>query len=172
MKTFKKIILLLSVVMLPGLIFSQSNPLDEMIAKYKDKEGFYYLELKTDMFNKHKDEENKVSQQKRVINILMLSYEEGQNTSYKAKTIYKEFSREIDKDNYIGLIEVKSSGDNVEILVKEIKDIITEVIILIKEEKEAAMIAITGNFDLKDLAKFSELKKCKGLEILGKICEE
>jgi hypothetical protein len=44
--------------------------------------------------------------------------------------------------------------------------------IVIQENKETTILAASGSFDLKDVAKFSEMKNCRGLETLEKFCEE
>jgi len=57
-------------------------------------------------------------------------------------------------------------------MVKKNGDILSEVIIMVQEDDETTLIAASGNFDLKDLAKFGNMDKCKGLKVLSELCED
>ena len=168
----KKVLILVSAVMFMFCIsiFAQQNPLDGFLAKYSGKEGVKFLELKTNMVGSEKSENEQYSN--KVIDLKMISIKGSGPKGNEAKNLYNEFFQEFNKDNYIGLVEVKSSGDNVEILVKKENNRISEFIIAVKEEVETTLIAASGNFDLKDLAKISEFQNCKGLQVLEKLCEE
>jgi len=172
MKKIKRKFSLLILAIAPAILFAQVNPLDNYIEKYSNETGFYYLDLKTNMFQSSDNDKNTNPGQDEMINLKILSFEEGDNTKYNASKIYNDFVNSIEKENYRGLIEVKSSDENVEMMVKKEGNIIKEFIITIKEDKETTLVSATGNFDLKDLAKFSDTKNCKGLEVLKKLCEE
>lgn len=73
---------------------------------------------------------------------------------------------------YKGLVEVKSSGENINMMVKKEGDQLSEIVIIVQEKDETTFMVATGNFDLKDIAKLSELKNCKGLQTLEKLCED
>ena len=171
MNTLKKIFVILLVIGIPGILAAQSNPLDSYIEKYEGQDGFFFLKLETNLAG-IEGEGNKDSEFDKIINLRMLSFEEGKSTKYDASEIYKNFIGEMGKDEYTGIMEVKSSGDNVEMMVKKNGDMLSEVILTVREEDETTIIAASGNFDLKDLAKFNNIKKCKGLEIFGKLCED
>ncbi len=167
----RKIFSLLILATAPAILFAQVNPLDSYFEKYSSETGFYYLDLKTNMFQSSDDKSTNTGKDK-MVSLKILSFEEGDNTKYNASKIYNDFVNSIEKANYRGLIEVKSSDENVEMMVKKEGNIIKEFIITIKEDKETTLVSATGNFDLKDLAKFSDTKNCKGLEVLKKLCEE
>jgi len=171
MNTLKKIFVVLLVIGIPIMLGAQSNPLDSYIDKYEGQDGFFFLKLETNMAG-IEGEDDKDSDFNKIINLRMLSYEEGKSTKYEASEICKGFEGQVGKDDYTGIMEVKSSGDDVEMMVRKNGNILSEVIITIREEGEVTLIAASGNFDLKDLAKFNNIEKCKGLEILGKICED
>lgn len=171
MNTLKKIFVILLVIGIPGILAAQSNPLDSYIEKYEGQDGFFFLKLETNLAGID-GEDDKDSEFNKIIKLRMLSFEEGKSTKYDASEIYKDFTSKIGKNAYTGIMEVKSSGDNVEMLVKRNDDKLSELIITIQEEGETTLIAASGNFDLKDLAKFNNINKCKGLEILGELCED
>lgn len=157
--------------LVPVLLSAQSNPLDTYIAKYSLTPGFYFFDLKTNMFNPS-DEEGEMTSEMSVINLKMISVDDDESPAVSSSGLYAEFYNDFKKDDYKGLVEVKSSGENVEMMVKKEDGFINEMIITIQGENETTLIVATGKFSLKDMAKFSNAKKCKGFEILGQLCEE
>ena len=170
MKNIVKSAGLLSLLLIPLLALTQTNPLDNLIRKYAHQDGIYFLDLTTNMFNPTADSTSSSSQ--REINLKVLSVQNNANTNFALTDIYNEMMGTIDKSAYKGLIEIKKSGQNVEFLVRKDGNMVKNLIIAVKEEKEITLIAASGNFDLKDLAKFKQIEKCKGLQILGQLSEE
>ncbi|HPE54947.1 MAG TPA: DUF4252 domain-containing protein [Bacteroidales bacterium] len=169
MKT-KIIAILIILAAIPAMLAAQSNPLDQMIKKYSDKQGFYFLDLKTNLMSKLVDSTGQSNN--KVINLKMITFNEDQNNSFKASNLYKQFFNGFDKSNYKGVIEVKSSGNNVEMLIRKEGDKLAEVIIVVQEETEITLIAASGNFDMSDLSKFEHMKSCHGMQIINQLCEE
>lgn len=157
--------------LMPVLLSAQSNPLDSYIAKYSETPGFYYFDLKTNMFNPSDDEGGNDGEAS-IINLKMISVDDVKNPGISSSALYDKFYKGIKKNDYKGLVEVKSNGENVEMIVKKDGNYIKEMIITIQDEEETTLIVATGNFSLKDMAKFSNAKKCKGFEILGQLCED
>ncbi|MBN1338787.1 MAG: DUF4252 domain-containing protein, partial [Bacteroidales bacterium] len=135
-------------------------------------EGYYFLELNTNMLGLKNSGGKSTPGFSEKVNLLMVSCDAKEAGKGKAGALYDEFRQQINVDDYKGLVEVKSKGDNVEFLVKKDKETIASVIIMIKEKEETTLISVAGKFSLNDLTKFSGMQGCKGLEILGKICEE
>ena len=171
MKIFNKIVLIVISGLFSVVLSAQSNPLDGLIAKYADMPGFYFLDMKTNMLSSA-GEENVTPAERKLISIKILSFEESSSTQFKAADIYDQFNSTIDINTYKGLVEVKSSGDKVDMMVKKDGDKLSEVIITIRENNETTFIAATGSFDLKDIAKFSDMKHCHGIETIEKLCED
>ncbi|MCF8368395.1 MAG: DUF4252 domain-containing protein [Bacteroidales bacterium] len=166
----KKIIIIgvvLAVFIQTGI--TQNNPLDQFMTKYASDKNYKFLELKTNMIGHSKEDNTSVN---KVLRLKMITQKESGLKGNDAVNFYDEFFKTFNKKEYVGLVEVKSSGDNIEILVKNKDNFVSEFIIAINEESETTIIAASGNFDLKDLAKLSEFQNCKGLQVLDKLCEE
>lgn len=171
MKITYKILLILIAGLFPALLSAQENTLDGLLSKYGDQPGFYFLELKTNMFSS--EQETDVSpMQGKLITIKVLSYTEGSSNQSKAEEVYEHLMSGINVDSYKGLIEVKSSGDKIDMMVKKDGEKLSEIIIIVRESTETTIVAASGSFDLKDIARFSEMKNCRGLETLEKLCED
>ena len=172
MKTSLRTTFLAFIIAIPGILLAQVNPLDSYIDKYEGAPGFYYMDMKTNMLDfKDKDEESTKSSTN-IINFKIVSFEKNENSKFDPTMIYKDFNKTLNKDVYKGLVEVKSSGENVNMVVRKEGDQLSEIIIIVQEEDETTLMVATGNFDLKDIAKLSELKNCKGLQTLEKLCED
>jgi len=161
MKTQISFLALLTVITLAGM--SQENPLNGLIEKYAIQEGFYFLDVNTNMMS---DEPGNI------IHLKLLSFEQEKNPAYNPAGIYDEFFSQIDKNLYKGLVEVKSSGDNMEMLVRKEGEKIAEVIVAVKGDLETILIAASGTFTLKNLAKFGAAENCRGFKVLEELCEE
>jgi hypothetical protein len=171
MKITYKIILLLITGLFPALLSAQSNALDGLLSKYADQPGFYFLELKTNMFSSEQETNGSPTPGK-LITVKILSYEEGSSNQSNATDVYEQLRSEIDVNTYKGLIEVKSSGDKIDMMVKKDGVKLSEIVIIVRESTETTVIAASGSLDLKDIAKFSEMKNCHSLETLKKLCED
>ena len=172
MKNSIKISFLAFILVIPGILLAQVNPLDCYIEKYEGDPGFYYMDLKTNMFNLNDEEKGTQSTQNKIIDFKIVSFEKNENSKFDPTKIYNDFNKTINKDVYKGLVEVKSSGENINMMVKKEGDQLSEIVIIVQEKDETTLMVATGNFDLKDIAKLSELKNCKGLQALEKLCED
>lgn len=172
MKKTIKISILALIISLPVILFAQSNPLDSYISQYEGTPGFYYMDMKTNMFSFDENEQDSPKTESNVIDFKIVSFEKTEKAKFDPANIYKNFSKTLNADSYRGLVTVKSSGENVEMLVKKEGNQIAEIVIIVQEKDETILMVATGNFDLKDIAKLRNLKDCKGLEALEKLCED
>jgi hypothetical protein len=154
-----------------GTGYSQTNPLENFMSDMKDAPGFYFMNLETNLVVSG-DKEAGQTDHTKVINLKVFSFDQKENGNFSAKNIYNDFFSKVNRNDYKGLIEVKSSGDHVEMMVKEEGDRISQFIMTIREEDETTIIAASGNFDLKDLSKLGALKNSKSFEILQTLSEE
>jgi len=172
MKHSVKISFITLIIAIPGILLAQDNPLDRYIEKYDGDPGFYYMDLKTNMFNFNDEDKGSQTTQNKIIDFKIVSFEKKDNSKFDPAKIYNDFTKTLNKDIYKGLVEVKSSGENVNMVVKKQGNQIAEIIITVQEKDETTLMVATGNFDLKDVAKLSDVKNCKGLQTLEKLCED
>ena len=172
MKNSIKISFLALIIAIPGILLAQVNPLDSYIEKYEGDPGFYYMDLKTNMFNFEDEKMETPTNRTDIIDFKIVSFEKKENSKFDPNKIYNDFNKTLNKDVYKGLVEVKSSGKNINLMVKKEGDQLTEIVIIVQEKEETTLIVATGNFDLKDIAKLSKLKDCKGFQTLEKLCKD
>ncbi len=172
MKKTIKISILALIISLPAILFAQTNPLDSYISQYVGTPGFYYMDMKTNMLGFDENEKDSPKTESNIIDFKIVSFEKNEKAKFDPANIYDNFTKTLNADNYRGLVTVKSSGENVEILVKKERNQIVEIVIIAKDKDETTLMVATGNFDLKDITKLSNLKNCKGIEALEKLCED
>lgn len=172
MKNIEKISLLVLLIAIPAILFAQTNPLDSYISQYEGTQGFYYMDMKTNMFGFDDEELGTQKSSTNVIDFKIVSFEKGENSKFEPANMYDNFTKTLNDNVYKGLVNVKSSGENVEMLVKKEGNQIKELIVIVQENDETTFMVATGNFDLKDITKLKNLKNCKGLEALEKLCED
>lgn len=171
MKNIEKFWLLILIIAIPAILSAQTNPLDSYISKYEGTPGFYYMDMKTNMFS-FEEEDGSAKTESNIIDFKIVSFESIEKAKFDPASIYDNFAKTLNPDVYKGLVDVKSSGENVEMLVKKDGKQIAEIVIIVQEKDETTLMVATGNFDLKDITKLKNLKDCKGLEVLEKLCED
>lgn len=157
-------------LVIPLALLSQMNPLDGFLKDYKGQDGVFFMDMSTNMLSACKEGEAKDVNM--VINLKILSFDKSNKSGLSAKELSEAFFSQVNRDNYIGLVEVKSPDENVEIMVKKENKSISELILVARDDSKISFIAASGNFDLKDLASLKGMQNCSSLKLLGQMCEE
>ena len=118
------------------------------------------------------EEGEKSRNQSEIVYLRMLTFKESENVNKEASNVYNEFLKVFDKDVYKGLIDVNSSGEKVDMMVKKEDGKVSEIIIVIFDKTETMLVSASGNFDLKKLANFKQIENCKRLGSLKQLCED
>ena len=163
----RKIALLLPLLILPLLVNAQKSPIDQLFEKYSGKEGFTTVLVNEEMFKviSHMEEETgdiegKLGKIKRVRVIA----QEDEYASNK-KVNFMDELRGIDFDEYMELVVVKNSEQDVLVLAREEGGKLAELLVLVGGE-ENVLVSVEGKFTMEDLEALSDLG---GLEVLGNV---
>ncbi|MCK5028479.1 MAG: DUF4252 domain-containing protein, partial [Bacteroidales bacterium] len=169
-KTMKKIILLLTVVLLnlPG--FSQNTPVDDLFDKYSGQEGFTSVYITSYMFSMFTDVETNDPEfdelMKNLKGIKILATDE----TYEGNAnFYKEIIDKLPMEDYKVLMVIKEKDQDVKFLINEKDGKIIELLLIAGGKDENALISIKGNIDLKNISKLSKSMNINGLEHLEEI---
>lgn len=169
MKRKSFISLLLAILISPIFLQSQNIFLDGIFEKYSNQKGFTYVNITPDMFDLFSDKTNTKDSSKfmelvkGLTGIKVLTYEKS---GTKIKAIYEEVLKNIPKGLYKELMVVKSENTNVKFLIHKENNKIMELVLLVSEENQFALISITGDIDLKKVKKLSKQMNIKGLDNL------
>ena len=80
-----------------------------------------------------------------------------------------KFKREIKKENYDELMIVRDGDSDVDFLIKERKGKISDLLLVVEEPDEFVIVNISGEIDLKTIAKVTENLDIKGKKHLEKL---
>ncbi|HZK06863.1 MAG TPA: DUF4252 domain-containing protein [Bacteroidales bacterium] len=164
------------VLMLSGATAQAQNVTDALFDKYGAKDGFTTVHVTKELFSlfaeitqeaegEDMQELNKVVQGLEYIRILML-----EDTVQSLRLI--EFKNELNgvklKD-FSELMTVNEGGESVKFMIRKNGKNINELLLIINQPNEAGFISITGNIDLKTIAKLSKSMNIDGMKNLEKI---
>jgi hypothetical protein len=170
----KKLILLITLICLGPSIQAQTNPIDEMFNKYSEKDGFTIVTISGKMFSMfaNMDEENKDADNviTKLKSIRILSVEDtllNVNLNF-----YTELSKKLDMAVYEDLMLVKEGKDITRFLIKQTRNIISELLIVTGGPGGNSLISIKGDLNLKSISELSESVGIDELKSLDKIEKE
>lgn len=174
----KKITMIVAalMLMLTGANVKAQSPTDALFDKYGANDGFTTVHVTKELFSLFAEvtqeaegddmqELNKVVQGLDYIRILMLE------DTLQTRQL-KDFKNELNSVQLKGfseLMTVNEGGESVKFMIRKNGKNINELLLIINQPNEAGFISITGNIDLKTIAKLSKSMNIDGMENLEKI---
>lgn len=167
----KKLILTTAVLMFTVSIWAQNKAVDKLFDKYGGKDGYTTVVITKYMFGlfsnvETTEDDEYMNMIKNLDNIRILSAP-GQSES--GVNFHDEVMNSLPKNEYEELMVIKDGGQDVKFLVKEEKDKIVELLMIIGGSEENVLISITGIIDMQTVAKLSKSMNIEGMENLEKI---
>lgn len=169
----KKILIACVLVVSSILVEAQNSAVDQLFAKYADKDGFTTVSISKAMFSlfasesESKDDFNKAV--KGLESIRILAPDSAIQAMYKGKlNFYNEMSKSLPITQYEELMSVKEKDQVFKMLIRKKGSVITE-FLMIGGGRENVLICILGNIDLKTISKLSKTMDIDGMEELDKL---
>jgi len=166
----KKLIVSITLILVSFMVSAQNSAVDQLFAKYADKDGFTAVSISKGMFNlfagenESKDEFSKAVKGLESIRILT-----PDETLQKGNlNFYKEISKNLPMAQYEELMSVKEKDQVFKMLIRKKGNVITE-FIMIGGGKDNVLICITGIINLKSISKLSKAMDIEGMENIDKI---
>jgi hypothetical protein len=170
----------LSLVYLP-MKMSAQNTTDDLFNKYGTAEGFTSVNVSSELFSlfaqiaeESDDAEvrelNKMIRELKQIRILMFNQSDaaaGENID--------DFKKELTNlklKDFTELMTVREADQTFRFMIQKDGKIIRELLLLIDQPSETGFISITGNIDLKTIAKLSRTMNIQGLDKLEQLEKE
>ena len=168
MKNFK--IYFLSALIAAGLFAceSQKKVSDVIYDKYNDQSGFSMIALPPNFVDNFVEEGKK--EQKDLLNQirdLRLMTFDDEVDGKEGKSIYTDIDKLLDKRGFEELVSINKDGFKITVQVKQNKDIVREMHVLVKGEEKFFIASLIGRIDLNtiteamnnvDFEDFGELK--------------
>jgi hypothetical protein len=178
----KTSVIRLAIVLLlfaPVLLTAQS-PADKIFEKYAGQEGFTTVNISKEMFQmlqqmgsgNAKDtnmvEMKKMMDQLNGLKVLTFSFDSTKIS--KAVGIYNEFAGAFPASSYKELMTINEGREYVKFMTRQDgSGKISEMVMLMKDKTEVALLSLTGTIDLSTVSKLSKNMNIHGMENLQKM---
>lgn len=162
----KKIIILI-LLCFYGLWSSAQSLVEEFYNKHGEEVPFTVVNVSAKMFSLITDTADPKTKSiiKNLTGFRLLK------TTMLAPNFYREALSMVEKSkhNFEELVSVKEGKENVRIYIREVKDVVTELVVLVISGNEFVIMGFTGSIDLKKISQLSDSMNISGMEYLNKI---
>jgi len=179
MKTMMLKVVCMALLMVPFLSHAQS-PIDKVFEKYASQDGFTSVNISKEMFQMlmqmgqgdSKDtsmvEIKKMMEQLTGLKVLTFAFDSSKIV--KAVSVYNEFAGVFPANTYKELMTINEGRQNIKFMTKQdANGKISEMVMLMKDKTEVAVLSLTGNIDLSTVSKLSKGMNIHGMEGLKKM---
>lgn len=176
-KSITKTTIFITMLLFASFVNAQNSPTDALFEKYGSKDGFTTVQINKELFTmfaeiSKESTEAEIKEMEEVLNkleyIRVLMYETEKN---KSQT-FTQFKSELDGIKLQGFTElmiVKETGKEFRFMVRKTSSGRISELLMIMKGPESGFVSITGDIDMKSIAKISKSMNVKGLENLQKI---
>lgn len=180
MKNFMLSIVTLALIA-TGFSVQAQSPTDDLFEKYGARDGFTTVHVTKELFSlfaeiSNESDEAEVQEINEVIkgleHIRILMYDGSDETDVQTVADFKKQLENVQLNNFTELMTVKEGKEMVKFMIQKNGKNVKELLLLINQPMEAGFISITGDIDLKSIAKLSKSMNIKGLENLEKLDKE
>ncbi len=180
MKNVISIIAVLAIVLMPVVSAAQKSPTDKLFDKYGAKDGFTTVHITKELFSLFAEvtEESDSEDANELQNVLngleyvrILFYECDDGDEYAILNDFREQLNNMEMNNFTELMTIKDNNEEVKFMIRKEGKIIKELLLLFNDKNQAGFVSITGDINLKSIAKLSNSMNIKGLEKLQEIHE-
>jgi hypothetical protein len=166
----KRIVVFLLAICISIVLKAQKSPVDDLIDKYSDREGFTVVTISSKMLGLFAGQDSKEKDAGDIINklksIRILSVEDS--TLNQNLNFYTELSKKMNFSEYEDLMVVKEGPNMTKFLVRQKGNAISELLVIVGGPGGNSIISIKGDLDLKSI---SELSKDVGIQQLKSLDE-
>jgi len=168
------------VFLLTPLFLNAQSPIDKVFEKYASQEGFTTVNVSKEMFQmiiqmgKGDAKDTSMVEMKKMMeqlnNLKVLTFNFDSTKVVKAVAVYNEFAGVFPAGTYKELMTINEGRENIKFMTKQdAAGKISEMVMLMKNKTEVAVLSLTGNIDLSTISKLSKGMNFHGLEGLKKM---
>jgi hypothetical protein len=166
-------------LMVPFLLNAQS-PIDKVYEKYAGQDRFTTVNVSKEMFQMFQQmgssnandttmlELKKMMEQLNGLKVLTYTFDS--TDMVKAVAVYNEFAAAFPPSVYKELMTINEGREYIKFMTKhDASGKITEMVMLMKDKKDVAVLSLTGLIDLSTVSRLSKGMNIHGMEKLNKI---
>jgi hypothetical protein len=166
--------------LLAPILLNAQSPIDKVFDKYGSQDGFTSVNISKEMFQMlmklgqgdSKDtsmvEIKQMMEQLTGLKVLTFTFDSSKIV--KAVSVYNEFAGVFPAGVYKELMTINEGRQNIKFMTKQdAGGRISEMVMLMKDKTEVAVLSLTGNIDLSTVSKLSKGMNIHGMEGLKKM---
>lgn len=167
--------------MLMSFSVAAQSPTDDLFDEYGSKDGFTTVHVTKELFSlfaeiSEESEDAEVQEINEVVSgldyIRILMYDASDSTNADVLADFKSELAQVKLKDFSELMTVKENDEMVKFMIRKEGKKIKELLLLINQPDEAGFISITGNIDLKSIAKLSKSMNIDGLDELQRLNDD
>lgn len=166
----KKLAITLIVIIIGTSTYAQDNAITKYFSKYQSDTSFTKVSVTSKMFSLFTELDVEDESEKEVLDaisklkgIKALINERPSN----AAALYKDAVSKISGDSkYEELMSVEDAEENVKFMIRDNKNIINELFMIVGGKKRFMVMSLYGVIDLKQIGKLSKVMNMKGMKHL------
>lgn len=169
-----------ALILFTAVTAGAQSPIDKVFEKYSAQDGFTSVNISKDMFQmliqmaKGDAKDTSMVEMKKMIEQLtglkVLTFAFDSTKIVRAVQVYNEFAAAFPASTYKELMTINEGRQNVKFMTKQdASGKITEMVMLMKDRDEVAVLSLTGVIDLAAVSKLSKGMNIHGMENLKKL---
>ncbi|NOX46485.1 MAG: DUF4252 domain-containing protein [Chlorobi bacterium] len=167
---------ILSILFVPFQVNAQDGAVNNLFEKYSGADGFNSVDVSKGLFQLfadiESDDEDFEELQKALdgiekMQLLQYSLENGKQETMD--NFYSDIEKSIPFKEYDELMVIKESDAKINFYSRSERGIISELMMVVNGKDEVVLMSLTGNIDLKHIAKLGSKMNLGGMEYLGKM---
>ncbi len=169
-------LMLYALMTIPLFLKAQDNRVNDFFDKYSDNDSYTSVEVQKGLFELFatidSDDRDFDEFQKAIEGIeklRLVSYSTKNGDDSEKERFYNDIKSSIPFDNYDELMIIKKPEARINFYSKGGGRNIKELLMVVDGDSEVILLSITGNIDLKHLAKFGSSMNLDGLDYLSEM---
>lgn len=150
--------------------FGQNKAVDAIFLKFDGKPGVTSISISKELMNLASQLDTGTLKVKEIFDhidgIRVISME---NASVTNKNSFKKMVSGLSLQDYKELMNIRESGNTVQMLTKDNQGKITEFLLLVSGDHDQVLVNINGNIDPKDLGKLSSCTQLNGFKYFAQL---
>ena len=165
----QKILFIIAILLAGNIVFSQNDAINRFFKQYENDDNFTVISISPKMFKMMSKVkwDNVSNEVKQTINQLtgfrMLTSEKN------GIKLYNEAIQKLNLGSYDEIMSIKDKGENLRFFIKETKNRINELVMLVGTQSEFVLMSLTGIIDLDNISKLGATINVKGMENLSSV---
>jgi hypothetical protein len=173
-----KTITLLAVLLSLTVGIKAQSVIDKLYDKYSGVEGYTSVYISKYMFDMFRNDENNAKAGEDMeqiigkLNCIKILVTDDDPATPTPINLYQEIMKVLPSSAYKEIMVVKEKDQDVKFYVKEEKNRVAELLLVVGGKTESVLISIQGDIDMKNISKLAKSFNVEGMENLEKIDKE